>query len=242
MQFANIPDELKNLNQWIVWRLEDRNGSKATKTPYCAKTGSFASVTDKKTWCSFEQACIAASSGFYSGIGFILTPEDPYCFIDFDDPWEMVGNEYKYPNPQELQDRQTTILQDFKTYAEKSQSGKGLHLICKANVPSGKRHGAIEIYSSHRYMVMTGDVFQNFEIAECQDLTSSLWALLSRDCHQIQPFEDCPQEISDDEVLERAFSASNGEKASSAHVPLPTTNSTHHREGRANSSFPIRSG
>jgi len=47
--FENIPPELKDLNQWVVW--------KDAKIPYdpCA-VNSKASVTDPGSWGSFEQA------------------------------------------------------------------------------------------------------------------------------------------------------------------------------------------
>lgn len=36
--FAAVPADLRDLNRWVVWRLETRN-SKPTKVPYTAHTG-----------------------------------------------------------------------------------------------------------------------------------------------------------------------------------------------------------
>ena len=40
-----IPDSLAELDQWIVWRYEQRDGGKPTKVPYQIN-GSHASSTD----------------------------------------------------------------------------------------------------------------------------------------------------------------------------------------------------
>ena len=51
--YNNIPDELKQLNNWCVWKLQERNGKK-TKIPFNAETGEFAKSNDKSTWSSYE--------------------------------------------------------------------------------------------------------------------------------------------------------------------------------------------
>jgi putative DNA primase/helicase len=42
------------------------------------------------------------------------------------------------------------------SYAEVSPSGKGVHVIVKGKVAQGRRRNKIEVYSSSRYMTMTG--------------------------------------------------------------------------------------
>ena len=41
VQFDNIPAKLQELNQWVVWKWETRNG-KRTKPLYNARTGKLA--------------------------------------------------------------------------------------------------------------------------------------------------------------------------------------------------------
>jgi putative DNA primase/helicase len=55
-KFESIPDELKELDQWVCWRIEKRN-SKLTKVPYNPKSKHKAKVNDPSTWGSFEEAC-----------------------------------------------------------------------------------------------------------------------------------------------------------------------------------------
>lgn len=52
--FDNIPDELKILPQWVLWKAETREG-KITKPPYKPQ-GGFANSTDPLTWSTFD-AC-----------------------------------------------------------------------------------------------------------------------------------------------------------------------------------------
>jgi putative DNA primase/helicase len=46
------PDDLSELDQWVLWRYEDRRG-KPTKLPYQSGRR-YASSTDPNTWASFE--------------------------------------------------------------------------------------------------------------------------------------------------------------------------------------------
>jgi len=47
-----VPDDLAELNQWVLWRYEPRHG-KRTKVPYQV-SGRPASSTDPRTWDCFE--------------------------------------------------------------------------------------------------------------------------------------------------------------------------------------------
>ena len=86
MHFDKIPTEMTRYNQWIVWRLEDLDSKKPTKTPYCPHTGRLASVTNPDNWGTFEQAKhVLETTNVYDGLGFVLTEADPYAFIDLDD-------------------------------------------------------------------------------------------------------------------------------------------------------------
>ena len=68
---AGIPDYLQVRPQWVMWRLEKRNG-KPTKVPYDALTGERASTTELMTWSNFEEAYEAYKAGAYAGVGFVF--------------------------------------------------------------------------------------------------------------------------------------------------------------------------
>ena len=81
--FANIPFELQTFKQWVLWRFVTLDNGKITKEPYQCN-GQLASVTNPETWIDFDTAVAAQKNGKFDGIGFVLTEQDPYCFIDLD--------------------------------------------------------------------------------------------------------------------------------------------------------------
>lgn len=212
--FQNIPDEMKRYNQFIVWRYEEMLGGKPTKIPYQPNSFGLASVTDPSTWSSFENACQAFNNGGFNGIGFVLTENDPFTFIDLDNPFELDQHgKPKYENPQEILDRQIRVHEAFSSYSEKSPSGYGLHIIVKGTVPTGRRKQAVEVYSTARYMTMTGQVFNNAPIEPRQELISMLWSEMKSKSDSVTIYDGDEQERNTDfEILQKAADAQNGEK------------------------------
>lgn len=203
MTFQNIPQEMRIYPQWVVWRYEDTDSKKPTKVPYSAKTGHLASVTDPNTWAGFDECVNAMSSGWYAGIGFVLTENDPYSFIDLDDT----------KGDQTALDRQIKIFNEFNSYAERSPSGSGLHIIVKGAIPSGRRRSFIEVYSSLRYMTMTGDVYRNAPINDCNELLNVLWGQMGQGSVAVAHYAGLAEaKETDEQVYNRAVAAANGDK------------------------------
>jgi len=151
--FDNIPLELRHRKQWVCWQLVTRDG-KPTKLPINANTGKLASSTNPDTWSTFDQAVKSMPS--FSGIGFVFSPDDGLFGIDLDGHIDR------------------DIIDWFGTYAERSQSGTGCHIIGRGKLSrrGGKvttgDHQGVEIYSVARYFVVTGDVIGHFPITDCQ--------------------------------------------------------------------------
>lgn len=203
MDFNNIPHEMRIYPQWVVWRYEDTDSKKPTKVPYSAKTGHLASVTDPNTWAGFDECVNAMSSGWYAGIGFVLTENDPYSFIDLDDT----------KGDQTALYRQIKIFNEFNSYAERSPSGSGLHIIVKGTIPSGRRRSFIEVYSSLRYMTMTGDVYRNAPINDCNELLNVLWGQMGQGSVAVAHYAGLAEaKETDEQVYNRAVAAANGDK------------------------------
>jgi len=207
----DIPDEMKAYPQWVMWRYEETDGEKPTKVPYNANNGKHANVNVPGTWCSFDQAThtLANLPQFYSGIGFVLTKDDPYLFIDLDAPKSDDQAEIN-----SVMDRQRTVYEEFDSYAELSPSGKGLHIIVKGDIPSGRKRSSIEIYSAQRFMTMTGNVYRPTPIREYNELINSLWAQMeggkSKTIGGAMGFD--PETSTDAQIIEWATNATNGEK------------------------------
>jgi primase-polymerase (primpol)-like protein len=147
----NIPEELRELDQWVNWRFEERD-DKLTKVPYNAHTGQRASSTDLKSWTTFEHAHTeyACSGGIYDGIGFVFSDDDPYCGIDLD--------KCRYSKTGEIDQWAVEIVDRVgEGYVEISPSGTGIHIIIRASVRGGgMRKGPVEMYSRGRYFTITG--------------------------------------------------------------------------------------
>lgn len=199
-----FPSELMNFPHWVCWRSELNEAGKPTKRPYNPHTGKLASPTNPADWSDYQTATkVAANGNNYSGIGFVLTENDPYCMIDLDDP---EGN-------QELMNRQIAISNAFNTYQEVSPSGKGLRIICKAKIATGRHPYGIGIFSNMRYMTLTGNTYKNLPINDCNMLANRLWDELGDG----KPVEDLkvlsfPEQYTDEVIKDVAMQANNGEK------------------------------
>lgn len=143
----NIPEELRTRSQWVVWKMERRNG-KDTKVPYIAGGVGKASSTDSLTWRTFDEATRTLDTRRYGGIGFVFTSGDPYAGVDLDN--------CRDPETGELDAWAAEIVASLRGgYTEVSPSGTGVHIIVRGKAPNKKR-GDIEAYSSERYFTMTG--------------------------------------------------------------------------------------
>jgi len=148
IETRNIPEVLRSRNQWVCWKLEQRN-ARNTKVPYCPETGRKAQSDSPATWSSFEQAAIALSTQDYDGIGFVFSSNDPFCGIDLDKCISEVG---------EVQDWAAEIVSQLDSYTEISPSGNGLHVIIEGRIEDklGSRNGHFECYDQGRFFTITG--------------------------------------------------------------------------------------
>lgn len=188
----NIPLELRALSQWVC--------AGPDKVPLSPRTGQTASVTDPKTWGTFDEA-IRTGMPY---VGFVLTDWDPYTIIDLD-------NKPEKPCTPEQWAVHQRILERFESYTERSASGTGYHIIVRGRVPSGLRRDNVEVYSTARYMICTGDVVRNAPIADYQHLLDELYREMHRPVKRAE-LEDTESVLSDEEIVEMAMRAANADK------------------------------
>jgi Primase C terminal 1 (PriCT-1) len=151
-----VPDDLRERDQWIVWRRETSNG-RETKVPYSVQ-GRRASSTNPLDWTEFQKALDfwRKYPQRYAGLGFVFCGDDPFVGIDLDDCLDL--NSALKPWAQ------TTVERFSDTYMEISPSGQGLKIWAKGHLPAsvpGVRvgDGQIEMYDRARYFTVTGRVF-----------------------------------------------------------------------------------
>jgi putative DNA primase/helicase len=156
----NIPEQLTERPQWVLWRYEERDG-KLTKVPY-TDTGHRASSVDLLTWTTCAMAVAAYERGDYDGIGFVFSSADPFVGIDLDHCRNAETGEIS-PWAQKI------ISRVREGYVELSPSGKGIHIIVQGAVRDGGRSrrkvrvgdevvGEIEMYSRERFFTITGEI------------------------------------------------------------------------------------
>lgn len=209
----NIPMEMKGYEQWVCWRYEESDTGKPTKVPYSALTSQHANVNDPLTWCHFESACRALHSGWWNGIGFVLTENDPYGFIDLDQPKSPNGEILPQNEFDIAHNRQQKIYEVFDSYAELSPSGNGLHIIVKGNLKNGRKRSSVEIYSSQRFMTMTGNVFRNAPINDHSTQLNSLWEEMGKGRDASLFYAGLENiSVTEEQIMQMAATASNGEK------------------------------
>jgi putative DNA primase/helicase len=140
-QFMNIPEELKQLPQWVC---------RKEKIPFNPVTGVPAKADQPATWANFEDCVNALDGGGYDGIGFEFN-NNGFVGIDLDHVIADDGS---------LSAKAVEIVAMLDSYTEYSPSGKGLHIFVKGDIPvDGRKKGFIEMYKAKRYFTMTGNVY-----------------------------------------------------------------------------------
>ncbi len=156
VKIENIPAELKQLEQWVVW-MPKWDGTRWTKVLICARlgdeerVGKLASHSDPTSWATFDDAVTAYTGipGLYAGIGFVLSEDDPFCAIDLD--------RCRDPQSGEVAEWAQRIIDRFRSYAEISPSGTGIHVFMKAKLPgTGRKRSGVEVYDRLRFLTVTG--------------------------------------------------------------------------------------
>lgn len=173
MNIDNIPQELKDLKQWVNWAKKGTSpGDRGYKVPYHPVSGNTAKAGIPDTWGSFGAAYANVQAGAFQGIGFEFADSGGFVGIDLDhvlENGELVGW---------AQD----VVDIFDSYTEVSPSGTGLHILVKGSVPkSGKKKKiegdqALELYQSRRYFTVTGNVYgETKPIEPRQQELDELW-------------------------------------------------------------------
>jgi hypothetical protein len=224
----DLPEALRARRQWVLWRYTARAGN-PTKEPVNARSGALAKTDDPSTWCSFEEAraaCEEAPPGTCGGIGFVFSPDDPFCGFDFDKCID--------PSTGEVEPWGYERLDRLNSYTERSPSGTGYKTICEGRLPlpdSGEKpktgrkktgfgsegNGAIEAYHERRFFALTGHRHPDYpaEPQARQEVVSALY-------HETWPAEAkreketpgsaAPLLLDDEELIEKAEAAENGAK------------------------------
>lgn len=169
----NIPEELKILKRWCVWKPiwddPEADIKKVKKHPY-DRSGNLCKWKDLRNLMSFDQAVdkLKIHSEF-GGLQFALSAMDELVTVDYD---AIFGDT---PNPicdsmfiTETEKGQTkTLLPECyveelaklgNPYTEVSPSGKGLRVVAYGSLPRAQYHASYcpEIYAADKLVTITG--------------------------------------------------------------------------------------
>ncbi|MCD2203787.1 hypothetical protein LPA46_10560 [Halobacterium sp. KA-6] len=218
---SGLPEGVREREQWVCWREEERDG-KPTKIPVTPGAGGFASSTESDTWSDVETALEYTETEHADGIGFVFTDDDPIVGVDLDD--------CRDPETGDVDDAARDIIERLDSYTEVSPSGTGYHVLITGTLPEGRnRRGSVELYDTARFFTVTGDRVERTptRVARRQD------ALIAIHREYVQNIErdTTPEsrqrgdadgqsatndaddvDLEDEELLEKARNASNGEK------------------------------
>jgi len=114
INICNIPEELKEKNQWVLHK---------NKIPYQIDGGKMAKSNDPNTWVSFDEAVEAVRMLDGYGLSFALNSD--YIGIDLDNCLDLERGKVK--------DWAKDIIEklDKEAYIERSLSGTGVHIFLK---------------------------------------------------------------------------------------------------------------
>lgn len=213
-----VPALLKARSQWVVWRSEDTDRG-VTKVPYRPhRSNARASTRDADHWSDYATASrVAREHAGITGVGFVLTADDPFVGIDLDDVID--------PETGAVAGIAARAIRRIDTYTEVSPSGAGVHLILEGTLEglTGRKHGPVEIYEEGRYLTVTGHVLGGrTEIRARQEELAAFHAFAfpqrrMRAAGESRSEAGLPEGLedadhwSDYELLEHMFASRNGE-------------------------------
>lgn len=154
----NIPQFLRKLDQWIVWKGEWQPAKrKYSKIPVHPQRDLKIDPLDPKNHMPFEGAWAAYEGGKGSGIGFVMTGK-PVAVSPNGDPLYLVALDLD----KVLKDQGSTafakdIYRHVGSYTEISPSGEGLRVFALSNhKPRSGQTPMGEIYAEKHFLTVTG--------------------------------------------------------------------------------------
>jgi len=174
VNFDAIPPELQQGKHFCCWRAipDKENPAKIGKTPWRADGLGKLAWSNPANLIGFKEAKALYLTGLelpahkgqhYTGMGYILSRDSNLVCIDLDHAINEAGD---------ILPGAKAILEKFKSYTEKSPSGRGLHIWIKAringpNIPQLDLDGqAVEVFVRSHHVTLTGDVLPGYEVLE----------------------------------------------------------------------------
>jgi AAA domain/Primase C terminal 2 (PriCT-2) len=171
----NIPQKLRDLPHWVIWRYEraatDAKDAKPRKMPYYPDGGKRGGILggeqDVARLQSFRQAIDAAKRRGFDGVGLAILPQQDITVIDLDN---CISDEGVYS------DFANELIQ-HGSYVERSPSGRGLRAVYDGaliknqkrnfHIDNGER---VEVYCGKAYTTFTGNKLPSIKLDDIRPL------------------------------------------------------------------------
>lgn len=153
-EWDNIPPELAQRQQWLLWKFEPKEGQvKPAKMPYYVRGGRRAGGqgedSDRQRLATLEVVRRAYERGTWSGIGFAFLPDDGLIGIDIDGAIDGETGE--------VTERLQRIVEACASFTEYSPSGKGAHIIVAGTTKTNKSNDiGLEVFCGRQFFTVTG--------------------------------------------------------------------------------------
>jgi hypothetical protein len=189
VNLENIPEAIKAVDRWILWKWEMRKG-KWSKTPRQIN-GKYASTDAPHTWTSFDEAATAYLVDDFDGLGLVLPAG--IVGIDLDD---CIGTEG-------FTEEAKMLMAMLPTYCETSPSGTGVKMLATGQLSEklAKTSHArgIELYdgaSTNRYFAITGNAVGPIrKITGQRDSLFAIQTMITEPANAAESFESDPANI-----------------------------------------------
>ena len=225
----DIPKELQQRKQWILWKfLPDKSG-RVTKVPFQV-TGKMAASTRPEEWSDFKEAkkALEASketSDPYSGLAYVFNKD--IIGIDLDYAFYTEGEKKGEMKPWAR--ATVATLDGYTEYSPTRINGipKGVHILLNgtADIEKHKKglwtdqpgHAdAIEVYTIGRFFTVTGDVFEDKK--EFKDVNPKIFESWYKTTFPEKEERPAPSPVSssvlppDEQIVEKMRASRNGPK------------------------------
>lgn len=182
--YSRIPDGLRIIPQWILWRWFLKKDGSRYKSSVNAN-GIRWNAHDQNIWMNFDTAIklqeLLTKEGSEVLLGFVLTPQDQIFVIDLDG--------CRNPTTGVVAEWTEKIVNSLASYTEVSPSGTGLKIfVCSTDEPFtritvpmpvewvSEKEPKLEIYTMNQFMAVTGQLYRFENIEERTEATRRLVA------------------------------------------------------------------
>jgi hypothetical protein len=207
----NVPEEMRKKPNWVIVRTrENESTGRLDKFLIDVHTGKFAESDNPETWADFDTTCKYAKENGGVALAYALDGKDGIACIDLDGCMAENGDF--------SETAQQAFIAANGSYAEKSVSGKGLHIFGKtkgADLRSFSKDKTMEYYQGGHFITMTGDNYGSSELRSFD--TPMMQTVLESKLEKRTKWENTGKgtaglsSMDDREMLEKAFGAKNGD-------------------------------